>query len=152
MGSRSPTDRLTAYGFVAAQFFLIAAVVFDPTEPTYDTGDVGGAIGTVLTVFGWIAMIGAILQIRRAISVLPVANDRTKLTTTGFFRWSRHPIYVGVICWVIGTAIQRPSFVTLLCSVLLIAVLWGKTVFEERDLNETFPEYREYQRSTRRFL
>jgi protein-S-isoprenylcysteine O-methyltransferase Ste14 len=152
MGSQSPTSRRTGYGFVAVQFLLIAAVVFDPTDAVFDSRDVGRNVGTILTIIGWVVMVGAVLQIRRAISVLPIANERTTLMTNGFFRWSRHPIYVGVMCWVIGTAIQRPTIVTMTCAALLIAVLWRKTIFEERDLAKRFPGYADYQHSTRRFL
>jgi protein-S-isoprenylcysteine O-methyltransferase Ste14 len=152
MGSQPPTSRRSGYGFVAAQFLLIAAVVFDPTDAVFDSQNVGRTAGTILTIIGWIIMVGAVLQIRRAISVLPVANERTTLMTNGFFRWSRHPIYLGVMCWVIGTAIQRPTIVTMTCAALLIAVLWRKSIFEERDLAKRFPEYADYQRSTRRFL
>lgn len=78
----------------------------------------------------------------------------TALVTTGPFRWSRNPNYLGAILAGIGGALALDSPWLILAALVagLVLELWMIRP-EERYLEEAFGEaYRRYRRQTRRWI
>jgi protein-S-isoprenylcysteine O-methyltransferase Ste14 len=78
----------------------------------------------------------------------------TTLVSSGPFRYSRNPIYVGLLLVVVGFFVALNSAWQLAAAVLLLLLLhFGVVLREERFLAAAFgDEYRDYTRRVRRWL
>lgn len=77
-----------------------------------------------------------------------------KLVTSGLFRFSRNPIYLGFVLLLLGVAIGLGSLTPFLMVALffVIANLWY-IPFEEKSMEDTFgTDYLEYKKRTRRWI
>jgi len=85
----------------------------------------------------------------RRFSIVPEARG---LVTSGPYRFSRHPIYMGEI--IAGFGLVLPTLLSLhavVFAIFLIAQVF-RTYFEERMLRSTYPQYEAYARHTRRLI
>jgi protein-S-isoprenylcysteine O-methyltransferase Ste14 len=74
------------------------------------------------------------------------------LVTTGPYRWMRHPIYAAILLFVwAGIAAHWNPRNTVLGAVVT-AMLFLRMIFEEALVRETYPEYADYARRTRRVI
>ena len=85
-------------------------------------------------------------------NIRPELKPTAKLILTGPYRWIRHPMYSALMLFVGGIAFLHAGVVQWLALPFLVAVLYAKTVFEERELRSRFPEYSIYARQAGRFL
>ena len=78
----------------------------------------------------------------------------TTLVTSGVFRWSRNPMYVGMTALVTGLALATRIAWILIALVLVLAIMhWGVVLREERYLARTFgADYEGYRSRVRRYL
>ena len=83
--------------------------------------------------------------------VKPYENPR-HLETSGPFRISRHPMYLGMVSILLGIAIASGSLITFLFPILFVIVVEVMFVpFEERNLEQAFgKEYLDYKKKVRR--
>ena len=90
---------------------------------------------------------------RRGTSVVPV-RPATALVTSGPYRFTRNPMYVGFALVHAGLALRRRSTWALLMLAPVLAAVHSLVVArEERYLEATFgDEYRRYKREVRRWL
>lgn len=105
--------------------------------------------GLVLFVLSLVFGIVALLQLNTNLSPFPSPVITGKLITTGTYRISRHPIYTALIFSGFGYAIFTLSLYKILITLLLLILFYFKSVYEERLLNEKFPEYKAYKKRTR---
>jgi len=90
---------------------------------------------------------------RHRTALLP-GGATTTVIQTGPYRFSRNPLYVGLIVPDIGLALLSGSLWALVLVPLgVIALVWGAILPEERYLSAKFgTEYAEYCRRVRRWL
>jgi protein-S-isoprenylcysteine O-methyltransferase Ste14 len=75
------------------------------------------------------------------------------LVTSGVYRWSRHPIYLGADLYVIGTFLMNGTVLFLLFATFGPAVLHLLVVAEERSLERLYGRaYADYRARTGRYL
>jgi len=111
-------------------------------------------IGFALVVVGFLFGLGAFLEFRRARTTLDPHGSVASIVTSGVYRFSRNPIYVGFLLMVIGIplnsgtywgAVLAPIFF-LLCNRLVIER-------EEAYLEKKFGDaYTSYKSRVRRWL
>ena len=91
-------------------------------------------------------------RLGRALRAHPAPGSDATLRTDGLYGLARHPIYSGLLLMGVGLALiaRTPRAIATVCS--LAALLTFKARFEERLLEERFPEYRAYRDSTPRFV
>lgn len=141
---------------VALAVPLAAGVLITATAGDLFSLPRGGArlAGLVLcAAFGaWNGWTLAVMAARRT-AVLPGGATRTVLTT-GPFRFSRNPLYVGLIVLDIGLALLWPSsWALVLVPVGVTFLLWGAILPEERYLSAKFgAEYDAYRQRVRRWV
>jgi protein-S-isoprenylcysteine O-methyltransferase Ste14 len=78
----------------------------------------------------------------------------TVLVTDGAFRFSRNPMYTGMLLSLVGAAIMLGSLSSLVAVPLYVAIFRARFIdHEERVLEQLFgAEYRAYRRRVRRWL
>lgn len=130
---------------------LLTVAVGDPFPlPPGGARTVGGILLAVFAVWnGW----ALILMARHRTALLPGGATRVILDR-GPFRFSRNPLYVGLLLLDIALALLWPSVWTLILVPAGVALLaWGAVVPEERYLDSKFgAEYEDYRRRVRRWL
>lgn len=111
-------------------------------------------VGAALAVAGVALALAAALTFRRVGTGLEPGTRATTLVTTGPYRWSRNPIYVGMTAVSAGLALVLNALWILLTLLVVIAVVQqGVIRHEERYLSDRFPhEYGAYRARVRRWL
>lgn len=80
-------------------------------------------------------------------------STKTALVTSGLYKFSRNPAFVGMDLMFIGVAITYTNLVTLLSALLVIVGLHLQILQEEKHMEEVFEkEYNEYAIRTARYL
>ena len=80
-------------------------------------------------------------------------QDHTELITSGIYRFSRNPAFLGFDLMYIGMMLMYCNLLIVPLTVFAIVMLHLQILQEERYLDETFGEaYREYKRHTFRYL
>ena len=80
-------------------------------------------------------------------------KDHTELVTSGIYRFSRNPAFLGFDVMYIGMMLMYCNLLIVPLTVFAIVMLHLQILQEERYLDETFGEaYREYKRHTFRYL
>ena len=86
------------------------------------------------------------------LTAFPKPIEGGQLVQGGLYGRVRHPIYLGVLLGALGWALFRRSPLGL--ALWLVLALWlnAKSRREETWLAATYPDYRDYQRRTKRFV
>jgi len=102
---------------------------------------------------GGLAVIGlAALGLGTALTPTPVPNQRGTLSTNGFYRYVRHPIYTGVLAVAAGMPLRSSSWIHLIVAAVTVIFFDRKAAWEEHQLAERFPDYRTYAATTPKFV
>jgi protein-S-isoprenylcysteine O-methyltransferase Ste14 len=105
-------------------------------------------IATALVFAGSLGSTIVLARLGKSFSIMPEARN---LVTSGPYAFARHPLYAVEFLTLLGTAIQfaQPWAAMLALTVIVVQVL--RTVFEERVLCQTYPEYARYRTRVKRF-
>jgi protein-S-isoprenylcysteine O-methyltransferase Ste14 len=113
-------------------------------------------LALVLLLIGTMVFLAAVFVFLKARTTLdPVSPGRaSKLITDGIFRWSRNPIYLAMLLWLMAWTIWLGNYLTL---VFAGTFIWYMTQFqiriEEDVLERKFGEdYQRYRERTRRWI
>jgi protein-S-isoprenylcysteine O-methyltransferase Ste14 len=129
---------------------LVSSLVGDPLPRSPVTNALGWLLIAVFAVWnGW-----ALWTIGRNRTALLPGGSTTTLIESGPFRWSRNPLYVGLLVASAGLSLVAASLWALVALPLEWALLtWGAVVPEERYLEAKFgAAYTDYTRRVRRWL
>ena len=110
--------------------------------------------GVALVVASLALLTWSALTMVRGGSSLPVHRPTARLVIRGPYRWSRNPIYTGMVLALLGLGLARASwwFVGLAAAAALL-LRWGVILREEAYLERKFgDEYRDYAKRVRRWL
>jgi protein-S-isoprenylcysteine O-methyltransferase Ste14 len=121
-----------------------------PFVPAVSAGWLGGAVFVLaLALFVW-----AIITITRAGSNVPTNMPATSIVDTGPYRFTRNPIYLGMMLGLVGLAIAFDSLWLLVTLVPFFLVIhYGVVAREEAYLDRKFGEvYRSYRARVRRWV
>lgn len=110
-------------------------------------------VGTIAFVLGVGMVIGATRHFRQIGTNVNPLQPTLMLATTGIFRWTRNPMYVGGSIVLLGIAIGGAlDWVLLLLILSLPLVHYGIILREESYLARKFgEEYRSYQKQVARY-
>jgi protein-S-isoprenylcysteine O-methyltransferase Ste14 len=136
---------------VAAQAVALTGVLW-PGRARWRLPAAATAAASALVVSGGaLALAGSAPHTRLTPRVRPPAGAR--LVTTGVYRRTRNPIYVGLTVGTWGVAVLRRRGGPLVAAAALTAVLAAKSRLEERALAEQFGRaYLDYAARTPRFV
>jgi protein-S-isoprenylcysteine O-methyltransferase Ste14 len=116
-------------------------------------GDTLRWVGLVVLTLGVSLRLGPMMELgRRFVSVVALQDDHT-LHTRGFYRWMRHPSYLGIILMDLGFAGVFRSTIALLLMPVVFWMFKRRMDVEEGFMVEQFGDsYRTYMGSTARLL
>jgi len=98
-----------------------------------------GSLGSLLVLW----------RLGKSFSIMPEAR---KLVTGGPYAHARHPLYTVEMITITGTALQFAAPWSWLIALVVVALLWIRSHFEEQVLMEAYPEYAAYRARTKRFI
>ena len=109
-----------------------------------------------LVVLGLMVEAAGVLSFRRArTTVNPFAPERTvNIVSSGIYRLSRNPMYLGMVCILTGWAVWLWQVQAVLGMALFVAwITRFQIIPEERVLTQKFgTEYRQYRQRVRRWV
>ena len=147
--------------FVAGQGVLMLALVLAPRLSDQWSGqwaaewglpELARWLGWAVAAVGAVVSVAAFPQLGRALTPMPEPRPDAELTTTGLYRWVRHPIYSGVLVMAWGWVLAHPSWVTAVLAAALTGLFTAKAGYEEGLLRERFADYADYAERTPRFV
>ena len=141
-----PTFFYLAIGLMALLRWLLPLWVFAPWP--------WNLLGLVPLIGGtWLAVAGSAAFQRAGTTVRPFSAS-TALVTGGLYRYSRNPMYLGMVIGLLGVGVLLGAVSPFLMVPAFAALLhWRFIAVEERMLTERFgAAYSDYQRRVRRWL
>ena len=139
--------RVKSYTFVAIQFFCFGVIL--ATGPWLAKTPVL----FLVEMFGIFLGIWAIGTMKlRNLSALPEIKSNSPLQTGGPYRWIRHPMYTALLLVMLVLAVEDFSYWRGVMWVGLFVDLFFKLQFEEELLVQSFPDYTEYQKRTKKLI
>lgn len=107
-------------------------------------------VGFGLMALGMIPTAGAMAVNRNLEPTVRIQTDRGHtVTTTGPYRWVRHPMYVGLLLAMPGGALMLGSGWALAPAAAGLIALVVRTALEDRTLRRDLPGYEDYAAHTR---
>ena len=111
-------------------------------------------LGGVFALVGFlVSFAGAGLFLRRGTAIIPF-KPATQLVTSGIYRWTRNPMYLGMALIYAGLAIILNSLPALVLLPLVLAIIQRQVIArEEAYLERAFgDEYAAYRNQVRRWI
>jgi protein-S-isoprenylcysteine O-methyltransferase Ste14 len=119
-----------------------------------DLGIAGPAVGAGLVLAGLVVGLAGVREFRRHRTPTSPYRPTTALVTSGIFRATRNPMYLGFVLVTVGVAIAFNSAAFLVSALLLVLLLHLAVIRpEERFLAERYGgDFEAYRRGTRRWI
>ena len=139
--------------WLVASILVAAALHFGLPLVRFQS-DLVRIFGAVLLLFGMFMTASAAGAFKRAGTPVIPFETSTALVTTGWFRFTRNPMYLGMVLMLIGTGVALGSVGALLPLPVFIAIIQTQFIRgEEKMLTEIFgQQYTDYRARVRRWL
>lgn len=85
-------------------------------------------------------------------NIFPDTIKNAKLVTGGPFRWIRHPMYLSLFMYLVPLVVEYYNWWRLLVLLIFLANMVIKIFYEEKILQQKFPEYGEYMKRSKRLI
>ncbi|MFB6292148.1 MAG: isoprenylcysteine carboxylmethyltransferase family protein [Candidatus Nanohaloarchaea archaeon] len=145
------------YGIPLSIYLSSAAFFSQPSASGFEPVVEFSVLGQTPEMTAWmlvglaVTVLGMLLV---AVGWLTVYRNREGLATSGIYRYSRHPQYLGIILIAVGWFIGWPTLLTTVILPILVYTYYKLSIEEEQEVREEVGEerYREYAESTPRFI
>ncbi|MGH3649174.1 MAG: 2-amino-4-hydroxy-6-hydroxymethyldihydropteridine diphosphokinase [Acidimicrobiia bacterium] len=109
--------------------------------------------GAASALLGLGLALAAVLRLGDSLTASPIPLPNSSMVDSGPYRHVRHPIYGGISLMAIGASLMLDSLWGMAVSLVLLAYLWVKSSYEERQLRMRYAGYRGYrERVTKRLI
>lgn len=117
-------------------------------------GESWDKVGVSLIVLGILVVIGPATAFRRAATTIKPFHDSSALVVSGLYRYTRNPMYVGMVIVLIGVAVLLGDLSPFIMPFVFVPVLTVRVIrHEEQMLEECFgDDYREFMKTVRRWI
>ena len=130
---------------VFLQFLIIFLHFFQwqllPNKQIIKVNPISYFLGILIIVIASIFMLVAIKDLGRNLSPFPRPVIKSKLVTTGIYRFTRHPMYYSLIIISIGVFLTKLSIYYLSLTISLSLLIKFKILLEEQYLKNKFKKY-----------
>ncbi|MGO5305890.1 methyltransferase family protein [Agathobacter sp. LCP21S3_B2] len=142
-------ELLMSIATLAAPVIQILSIIFGWNHMPANARFTGFCIG----MLGDIIFLASVLCMKDSWRAGIPDKDRTKLVTTGIYRYSRNPAFLGFDLMYVGILLMYFNLSMLVVSAFAIIMLHLQILQEERYLTENYGEsYREYRKHVFRYL
>jgi len=140
---------IVALMFIAIAYFLGRFVPLPMIAPM-----VLRNVGLLLTFLGFLLGIGAFIEFRKARTTLDPHGSAKQVVTSGIYRFTRNPIYLGFLLMVIGLPLNSGLYWGFLMAPLYMMTMTRLVIErEEAYLEKKFKDqYTGYKSRVRRWL
>jgi protein-S-isoprenylcysteine O-methyltransferase Ste14 len=136
---------------------IIIAIAFAWLPPRFDRldrwtidGDAIRYLGLIITAIGGFLRVATVFELGHRFSIFVALQSDHRLKTDGFYRFVRHPSYLGALLAMAGWALVFRSTIGLLLTAAVCGLIIARIRAEEDFLVREFgDQYRAYQRRTR---
>jgi len=149
-----PTSKNFSYAYPAIQLLLVISALDAATFKMgiIFEGEIIHKIGISLMFFGLFIFVIAKRHLGKNYAPCFDAYVPFKIVKVGIYRWIRHPIYTANSIAVAGVFLGTGHIFALIALVILTGFYFTSARIEEIVLAQNFPEYREYQGTSFRFI
>ena len=151
--SKTKQDRGAIYVFIQA--VLLIALFFGPADLLGKPETIHYPLWLIGRAFFYLGLgiaIWAAISLGPNLTPLPKPKQNGELIQTGIYKMVRHPIYFGVIILGFGWAATVQNWYTFIVAIVLLLFFDMKSRKEEEWLLEKFPDYKDYQRRTKKLI
>jgi protein-S-isoprenylcysteine O-methyltransferase Ste14 len=146
-------DRRTRIVIPAAVAFTVPLLFFPAYADRRDImvfdGDAVRYLGLAVYTAGCVLRIGPMFTLKKRFRAPWTTQEQHYLVTTGFYRYIRHPSYLGAILAVLGWFLVFRCWIGFVAGLLLVPLAIPEIRKEEKMLADEFgEEYDGYQRRT----
>lgn len=144
-------NQLQAWSYVFVQAVLLALLVFldQNIGPQVHRFVI---LGRAFELLGIVGVLVCAASLRRSLTVVPIPKEAGRLSTSGLYRYVRHPMYSSVLLLAFGVSLDSGSAIKYLLTLSLCVLFYLKSVYEEKYLRLKYPEYAEYSTRIPRFV
>ncbi len=136
---------------VSTQFLLFILYTID-LDWSLGVSHILKMVSLMIATIGLLIVIIAILQLNKNLSPFPTPKTHSVLLQNGLYKVIRHPIYSGLILIFFGYGVSKDSGYKIIIATLLFILFHFKTQYEEKQLQNKFPEYQSYKSKTNKFF
>ena len=137
--------------FVTLQIIIMCVFFFPISLLKFRLPEAFNYGAYTLTIFGMLCVVITLYQLRHQFSPFPSPRKNSSLIDFGIFRYSRHPIYFGILLLFLSLSILFQDVYKLVLTAVLYLFFYWKSTFEENLLIARFPKYKSYRKKTSRF-
>ena len=136
---------------------IIMAIAFAWLPPHLDRlnrwsidGDAVRYLGLIITAIGGFVRVATVFELGHRFSIFVAVQPDHRLKTDGFYRFVRHPSYLGALLAMVGWALVFRSIIGLFLTAAICVPIIARIRAEEDFLVREFvDQYRAYQQRTR---
>lgn len=145
---RNPKDTL----FVGIQLLLFIAYLFRIQGIDFAFPVWLQQVGLLIAIAGIIISFTALFDLNKNLSPFPTPKENAELIQTGIYKFIRHPIYTGILSFSFGFSLYSENTLRLCIFFALVILFIFKATYEERLLQNKYPGYIAYKKTTGMFL
>jgi protein-S-isoprenylcysteine O-methyltransferase Ste14 len=126
-GKRAVAHMLGVGGITAAAIGSVIGVALDVSNSVPDVGPldttVVGIAGCAVSVLGIAVVLKGQADMGSSWRIGQDSSETTDLVTTGLFRWTRNPIFLGMLLFWAGISLAAPNVVTIASTIVAFAAI-----------------------------
>lgn len=138
--------------FLAIQFLIFLLFIVLPNFYTLPLSKIFFWTGIALGIIGLIITVIAASTLGKSLSPYPTPSAQNQLITSGIFAMIRHPIYTGILFFLLGFSLITGGVSRMILFVAAAILFSRKAAYEEEQLILKYPNYSNYKRKTGKFL
>lgn len=137
--SKAKPNRKKEYAFLAMQFLGFGLFLLPIDLELIALPNVVRQIFFLFALAGGLLVLWAILELRKSkLRALPSPDKNAKLISTGPYRWFKHPIYSGIMLFLVAYSVFTLNVYKFCIAIVVYLVLRVKSRYEEKLLTEKF--------------
>lgn len=150
-GNRQSPNRIQAWSYVFVQAVILVLLVFlsSGVGPQFHRFII---VGISLEWLGALGVLVCAASLRKSLTVVPIPKEEGTLSTSGLYRYVRHPMYSSVLLLSLGIALHSGSGIKYFLVLCLYVLFYLKSVYEEKYLALKYPDYAQYSARIPRFI
>lgn len=147
MVKRNPKDIF----FVSIQLVLFFVYLFRLPKIDFTLPGWLQLTGIIMAIIGVIIAVAGLITLKKTLSPFPTPKENAELIQSGVYKFIRHPIYTGILFFTFGYSIYSENTLRLLIFFGLLVLFIFKATYEEKLLEEKFPNYTAYKKTAGMF-